>query len=203
MNQKKYAMSFTTGGLFYSESLLLFELYFQINDWNEVSIKAFETNILQTRVESTAKRVLREIVSRLKMLKEDEVLLFQNGSSQEQKYLLWLGVCRKYIFIHDFAAEVIRERYLTLKLDLPSDEFEVFYNAKAQWHVELEGLTENTRNKLRTVLYRMLREADIIDGNNLIMPAMLTEELIRTIAKHDANDLAVFPISDSDLQRAM
>ena len=203
MSQKKYAMSFTTGGLFYSESLLLFELYFQINDWNEVSIKAFETNILQTRVESTAKRVLREIVSRLKMLKEDEVLLFQNGSSQEQKYLLWLGVCRKYIFIHDFAAEVIRERYLTLKLDLPSDEFEVFYNAKAEWHVELESLTENTRNKLRTVLYRMLREAEIIDENNLIMPAILTGELIRTIAKHDANDLAVFPISDSDLQRAM
>ena len=137
------------------------------------------------------------------MLTDEELALLQAGSSNEQKYLLWLGICRRYRFIAEFASEVVRERYLTLKQDLPAEEFTVFFNTKEEWHPELEKIADSTRNKLRTVLYRMLREADIIDGNNLILPAMLTEELIRTIAKHDANDLTVFPVSDSDLQRAM
>ena len=201
MNQIKYAMSFTTGGLFYAESLSLLDLY--SGDWDDVSRRALEQNTLQSRVVSTAKRVVREIISRLKMLKDEELTLLNEGSSSEQKYLLWLGICRRYRFIAEFASEVVRERYLTLKHDLPAEEFEVFFNTKEEWHTELEKIADSTRNKLRTVLYRMLREADIIDGNNLIMPAMLTEELIRTIAKHDASDLAVFPISDSDLQRAM
>ncbi len=201
MNQIKYAMSFTTGGLFYTESLSLLDLY--SGDWDDVSRRALEQNTLQSRVVSTAKRIIREIVGRLKMLTDEELTLLKEGSSSEQKYLLWLGICRRYRFIAEFASEVVRERYLTLKHDLPAEEFEVFFNTKEEWHAELEKIADSTRNKLRTVLYRMLREADIIDGNNLIMPAMLTEELIRTIAKHDANDLSVFPISDSDLQRVI
>ena len=201
MSQTKYLMSFTTGGLFYAESLLLLDLY--SGNWDDVYDQALEKNTLQTRVISTAKRVLREIIGRLITLTEEELELLQQGSASEQKYLLWLGVCRRYTFIHDFASEVIRERYLTLKHDLPNEEFEVFYNAKEQWHEELEKLAESTRNKLRTVLYRILREADIIDANKLILSAILTDELIGSIAKYDANDLMIFPISDIDLQRAV
>lgn len=201
MPSNKYLMSFTTGGLFYAESLLLLDLY--TGDWDDVYTQALEKNTLQTRVVSTAKRVLREIIGRLETLTKDELELLQQGSASEQKYLLWLGVCRRYVFIHEFASEVIRERYLTLKHDLPAEEFEIFYNAKEQWHEDLEKIAESTRNKLRTVLYKILREAEIIDANKLILPAMLTDELIRTIAKHDTNDLVIFPISDIDLQRVV
>jgi len=201
MNQRKYLMSFTTGGLFYTESLLLLDLY--IGNWDNVYNQALKNNTLQTRVISTAKRVLREIIGRLRTFTGEELELLEKGSVSEQKYLLWLGVCRRYAFIYDFAIEVIRERYLTLKHDLPVDEFEIFFNNKEEWHEELEKIADSTRNKLRTVLYRILREADIIGSNIFILPAMLTDELIRTIAKHDTNDLMIFPISDIDLQRAV
>ena len=201
MSQRRYLMSFTTGGLFYAESLLLLDLY--RGNWDDVYIQALDRNVLQARVVSTAKRVLREIISRLRTLTEEELELLEEGSASEQKYLLWLSVCRRYVFIGEFASEVIRERYLTLKHDLPAEEFEIFYNAKEQWHEELEKIAESTRNKLRTVLYRILREAEIIDANRLILPAMLTDELIHTIAKHNANDLMIFPVSDIDLQRAV
>jgi hypothetical protein len=201
MNQTKYLMSFTTGGLFYTESLSLLELY--QGDWEYVYTQALEQNTLQTRVESTAKRVLKEILNRLKTLTQEEIELLHHGSSSEQKYLLWLSVCRRYTFIYDFAVEVIRERYLTLKYDLPVDEFETFYNAKEQWHEELEKITEGSRYKQRTVLFKILREAEIIDTNKFILPAMLTDELINSIAKHNTNDLMIFPISDIGLQRAM
>jgi hypothetical protein len=201
MNQIKYLMSFTTGGLFYTESLSLLDLY--QGDWVRVYAQALEKNTLQTRVESTAKRVLREIIGRLKTLTDEELELLGVGSAGEQKYLLWLGVCRRYVFIHEFASEVIRERYLTLKHDVPAEEFEIFFNAKERWHEELEKIAVSTKDKLRTVLYKILRDAEIVDANKLILPAMLTDELIRVVAKHDVNDLMIFPVSDTDLQRAM
>ncbi|SMP85909.1 Putative inner membrane protein [Epsilonproteobacteria bacterium SCGC AD-308-P11] len=203
MNQKKYLMSFTTGGLFHTESLLLLEIYLKTQNWDDVYQYSLDNNTLQTRVVSTAKRVLKEIINRLKTLTDDELRLLENGSTSEQKYLLWLSTCRRYTFLHDFATEVIRERYLTLKYDLPVEEYEGFYNSKEQWHEELEKITEGSRYKQRTVVFKILREADIIDANKLILPAILTDELISIIAKKDASDLAIFPVSDIDLQRAV
>ena len=203
MNQKKYLMSFMLGGLYYSESLLLLELYEQTKNWDDIYTFALEKNTLQYRVSSTAKRVLKEITSRLKTLTEQELLLLRNGSSSEQKYLLWLSICRRYSFIRDFAVEVIRERFLTLKYDLPIEEFESFYNAKEQWHKGLEKITDSSRYKQRTVVYKMLREADIIDSNRFILPAILSNDLISVVSKHNPDDLMIFPISDIDLQRAV
>ena len=196
-------MSFTTGGLFHSESLLLLELYNQIQNWDKIYQQALDKNTLQARVLSTAKRVLKEIINRLKTLTEEELHILENGSTSEQKYLLWLATCRRYTFLHDFATEVIRERYLTLKYDLPIEEYESFFSSKEQWHEELEKITEGSRYKQRTVVFKMLREADIIDSNKLILPAMLTDELINTITKKDINDLTIFPVSDIDIQRAV
>ncbi len=201
MPLEKYLMSFTTGGLFYTESLLLLDLYSHLKNWNEVYQHALDTNILQTRTISTAKRRLKEIINRLKTLMTDELDLLRNGSPSEQRHILWLSICKRYLFIREFATEVIRERYLTLKYDLPTEEFEIFYNAKAQWHEELDNIAESTRKKLRNVLFKMLKEAELIDANNLILPTILSKELVETAAKTDLHILEVFPISDIDLQR--
>ena len=203
MNQKKYLMSFTTGGLFYAQSLLLLELFIKLQDWDDVYNHSLDKNTLQTRVVSTAKRVLKEIINRLKTLTTNELLLLDKGSVSEQKYILWLSICRRYVFIKEFAIEVIRERYLTLKYDLPTEEYESFFNSKAQWYEELEKITDSSRYKQRTVVYKMLREAEIIDKNKLILPAMLTDELIMTISQTNKDDLTIFPISDLDLQKAI
>ena len=201
MKQKKYLMSFTTGGLFYVESLLLLELYIKLQDWNDVYIYALDKNTLQTRVVNSAKRIVKEIINRLKTLSKNELLLLYKGSISDQKYILWLSVCRRFIFIKEFAIEVIRERYLTLKYDLPVEEYESFFNLKAQWYEELEKIKDSSRYKQRTVVYKILREADIIDKNKFILPAMLSDELIITIAQTNKDDLTIFPISDLDLER--
>ena len=196
-------MSFMLGGLYYSESLLLLELHHQTKNWDDVYTEALEKNTLQNRVVSTAKRVLKEITNRLKTLTDKELILLENGSSSEQKYLLWLSICRRYAFIHDFTVEVIRERYLTLKDDLPIDVYESFYNAKEQWHEELENITNGSRYKQRTVVFKILREADILDSTQCILPAILSEEFITIVLEHNPDDLMIFPISDIDLQRVV
>lgn len=193
-------MSFTTGGLFNRGSVKLTALYLDLGDWDAVRDKAIAENVLQARTQSTLKRVVREVVSRLKTLSQGELAFLVEGSYHEQAYLLWLAVCRRYRFIADFAVEVLRERYITLKTDLNHENFDSFFNRKSEWHLELDEITPATRSKLRQVLFKILREADLLTADNMIHSAMLTPRLLELIHQGCREDILYFPVLESDVK---
>lgn len=193
-------MSFTTGGLFHRESVELAALYLELGDWNAVRDNVFAENLLQTRTLNTLKRVCREIISRLRTLSSCELKFLVEGSHQEQAYLLWLAVCRRYRFIACFAVEVLRERYITLKADLTFDDFDSFFNRKSEWHLEMDEITPATRSKLRQVLFKILREADLLAANNMINAAMLSPRLLDVIHRSSRRDVLYFPVFESELK---
>ena len=195
-----YLMSFTTGGLFHRESVQLAALYRDLDDWPAVHDRVIAENLLQTRTVSTLKRVYREIASRLKTLNPTELAFLLEGSHQEQAYLLWLAVCRRYSFIADFAVEVLRERFITLKNDLTYDDFDAFFNHKSEWHPELDTISQATRSKLRQVLFRILREADLLSANNTINVALLSPRLLEVILQAGRREVVYFPVFESDLK---
>lgn len=196
----RYSMSFTTGSLFRIESVKLANLYFEIKDWDEVRNSVISDNLLQARTQNTLRRVCREIISRLKTLALNEIELLIQGSSQEQGYLLWIAVCRRYKFIADFAVEIIREHFLSLKAVLRYEDFDAFLNRKSEWHPELDEITSTTRSKLRQVLFKILREADLLTVNNTINAAMLSPRLMEAILQRNRQELLVFPMFEADLQ---
>ena len=200
MNTVKYSMSFTTGGLFCQESVKITELYFEIHDWEQVRKDVVVKNMLQARTMSTLKRVCREICSRLTTLNDSELTLLVQGTNQERSYILWVAICRRYHFIRDFAIEVIRERYLTFRQDLHVEDYEAFFNSKSEWHGELEVITTATRNKLRQVLFRMLRETELLSVGNIITPAMLTPRFISILSQSKNQDFLVFPLLDIEVK---
>jgi len=199
MNSKRYSMAFTTGGLFHRDSVKLAVLYLDLMDWESVRDKVFSENLLQSRTLNSLTRVSREIISRLKTLEADELDLLISGSTQEQKYLLWLAVCRRYRFIADFAKEVIRERYIGLKFELPYEEFDCFFNKKSEWHPELEDIKPTTRNKLRQVLFKILREAELLATDRSINGSMLSKGFLDAIPQERRQDVLMFPAFESGI----
>ena len=200
MALKKYSMSFTTGALLKRESLIIAELYAQMGSWDKVREVFFDNNVLQTRTIATAKKLWREISSRLMQLTKEEITLLLASSPQEQGYLLWLAICRRYAFIGDFAVEVVRERFLSLQHSLTHEQYDIFFNSKADWHDEPGKIAPSTKTKLRSNLFKMLKEADLLDGENMIIPAMLTPIIITTLMKHSPAELAVFPMMETYLK---
>jgi len=200
MSNDRYSMSFTTGSLFHRESVKLAALYLELGDWNSVRGRVIAENLLQTRTMNTLKRVCQEVISRLKTLSSGELEFLVDGNHQEQAYLLWLAVCRRYRFIADFAVEVLRERYITLKTDLSYEDFDSFFNRKSDWHSELDEIRPATRSKLRQVLFKILREADLLTANNLINAAMLSPRLLDALTQGSRRDLLYFPAFESDLK---
>ena len=198
-----YNMSFTAGSLFLRESVEIGKLFLIHGDWKVVRSKALNQNVLQSRTNSSALRMCREICQRLEELNESQLKILSEGSMQEQQQILWLAICRHHQFIHDFAVEVIREKYLQLNLDLNPEDYDAFFNAKAEWHDELERLTESTRNKLRQVVFRMLHEVGLLTKQNVINPVMLTSQVAQAVGGKSPDDLRIFPISDRDVKELL
>ena len=92
MDRNPYKMSFSTGGLFLTESLTNCLLYEDLKDWDQVREKVSSENILQARMTSSLKRSSREIVFRLRELHENELVFLNEANPVEQKYLLWIAV---------------------------------------------------------------------------------------------------------------
>ncbi|MCB1986213.1 MAG: DUF1819 family protein, partial [Nitrosomonas sp.] len=201
MSHDRYIMSFTTGGLFHRESEKLAGLYLEFRDWIVVRNKVIDENLLQARTLNTQKRICREVIARLKTFSTEELGFLIDASRQEQIYLLWIAACRRYKFIADFAVEVLRERFITLKTDLNHEDFDAFLNRKSEWHTELDEIRPTTRNKLRQVLFKMLHEAGLLTANNMINTTILTPKLIDLVVRTNRRDLLYFPIFESDLKR--
>ena len=189
-----YKMSFSTGGLFVNESVAVARLHKTGSIWTETIDKAMEDGATSLPKAASNRRTLREIVNRVSCLTDDErQFLVEDADRSEQVALLWLAACRAYRFVREFAVEILRERFLSYRLDLPLAAFDQFFDSKAEWNDGLASISLSTRKKLRQVLFRMLREAGIVDDRETIQSAYLSARLVSLVRRRDPNDLLFFP----------
>ncbi len=203
MADLKYNMSFTAGGLFLMESIPVAEAYLKLKNWEQVKELVLAENTIQSKTNASLIRFNREIVSRLQLLTDEQIKLLVDGSIGERKLILWVAICRKHKFINDFAIEVIREKFLQLNYKITYKDFDIFFNKKSEWHDELDQLTDSSRNKLRQVLFRMLREADILLEYDEINRVHLTSKFIETMKRTSRAEFSILPISELEITKAL
>ena len=194
---ERYALAFTSGGLLMREAALLASLYLAERDWGQVRKIAIERNVLQARTSSSSGRVIRETVQRLSVLTDVEIDLLADAGPSEQRNLMWVAACRRYRLIAEFAEEVLRERFLLMTPSLSLDEFDRFIVGRSLWHPELDDLKPSTSMKLRQNLFRMLREAGLITERGSIVPAVMSERVIKTLNRRSPSDIRFFPTTTS------
>lgn len=180
---------------------MMSEIYLRTQDWQIARDKVRAGNLLQVRTAASALRISQEVVARLEPLSIPELECVLHGSLRERGYLLWAAVCRRYEFIREFAVEVLREYFITLRQVVNLKDFDAFFNSKAMWHEELDRTASSTQNKLRQNLFRMLRDADLISPENLIQPTMLTPRVAALLTTHGREAFLIFPLADADIGR--
>ncbi len=191
---RPYKMSFSTGGLFLNESIEVARLHRFDEPWDDTIVRALAEGTVSLPKTASQQRTLREIVNRISTLTDDELaLLIETDDRTERQAVLWLATCRAYRFVGEFAVQVLRDRHLSYRLDLPLETFDIFWDEKAEWHPALAAISKSTRLKLRQVLFRMMREADVLSTDGAIQTAYLTSRVRSLIAQTRQSDLAVFP----------
>ncbi|MDQ2839054.1 MAG: DUF1819 family protein [Actinomycetota bacterium] len=193
MPPRRYALSFTTGALLTREGALLAPLFIDGRGWEQVRDDAVEGNLLQARTHSTGVRLVRETVKRLSVLTDHEVALLVEATASERGHLMWVAACRCYELIGEFAEEVLRERFLLLAQTLGYEEFDSFVRAKGLWHEELAALKDSTLQKLRSNVFKMLREAELLSDAGTIVPAVLSERVAARLSASTPSDVRFFP----------
>ena len=188
-----YNISFTAGALLQQPSVLFAELYSTLGDWQAARARVLDDNLLQARTQNTAHRICREVVSRLKPLSADQLAILAEGPAKDQAHVLWAAICKRYRFIHDFAVEVIHEKFLALDPNLAYADYDTFFDQKAEWHEELVRIQPSTRAKLRQIVFRMLREAELLSRRNRIVPVLLSPAVEKSVMDDPTLNPSIFP----------
>ncbi len=192
----RYALSFTSGALLTREAVIAATLFLEVRDWNAVRDRLRAENLLQARTASSGFRLAREVAQRLMVLTDAELDLLQGASPSERGHLMWVAACRRYAFIGDFAQEVVRERFLLLTPTLGYDDFDSFVHGKVLWHPELAEMKDSTLQKLRSTVFRMLTEAGLLVGGEIVH-APLSERLRDALDAQIQSDVRFLPTRDS------
>ncbi|MER7591795.1 DUF1819 family protein [Micromonospora sp. NPDC127501] len=189
----RYKLSFTSGALLMREGIIAAPLYLREGVWSKVRAVIEEENLLQARTVASGHRLAREVTQRLAVLADDEIELLVDATTTERGHLLWVAACRRYDLIGEFAEEVVRERFLLLASTLTYEDFDSFVRTKALWHEELAQIKDSTLQKLRSNVFKMLQEAELLSEARLIMPAVLSERVAAVLSARTPSDLRFFP----------
>ena len=187
----KYRLSFGTGNAYINESNLILKKYLENKDWRETEKYSIENNILQTNTFSSLKRIFREISLRLKSLSQQEQEFFIRSNYLDQSILIWIAICRTYKFIGDFSSMIITEKFNSYQSELNYNDFNYFYEQQKVFHEELNSLKDSTRKKLRQVIFRIMKDLNIISNTNEITPLFPSIEL-KKVANSTKKDLKLF-----------
>ena len=169
------------------------KLYIETNDWAQVRKVASADNLLQIRTLTARERIVREVVFRLMELSPDELILFITAHPKEQGYLLWLAICRRYPFIAEFTIDVLHDRFVGMSPIIDMQDFDNFFDKKAEWDSRFDSIKLTTRVKLRSVLFRIMKEAGIISNQLEINPIIFSPHLLSHFNRSVQDDIRIFP----------
>ena len=200
LESERYKLSFTSTALGLTESINVAEVYLSCHDWDITKEIIKKENTLQSRTITRNTRVAREIIHRLSLLTNDQLELLVEGSLEEQRLLLWFAICNYYTIIRDFAVEILHEKFLVLDMQIDEDDYQAFIIRKADWHPELDEITESTKNKLRTVIFRMMREAGLLSEDNTIIRVIPSAQLSQALQPHADFAYKIYPAFPSEFE---
>lgn len=174
----RYRLSFTVGGLLMPQGVVCARCFVDSHPQPDapdvpvgeaiVSIRdeVVDANMLAIRTVSANRRVTAEVCKRLSALSYAELALLASDavSPQDRRYLMWIAMCRYYLFVGEFASEVLRERFL-LGETISHADYDRFVLNKALWHPELESVSAATASKLRGNVFKAMREAGLVEGD--------------------------------------
>lgn len=187
--KKNYKIGFARPALV-SETVLISQCYRDEKDWDYVKRAVSSENLLQTRTVRSGEIIYSEISKRLSLLNDQQIDLIADDYPPDVRQLVWIMLCKQYHFIGDFTLEVIVQAHLSGRYEISHDDYGYFFNSKAEWHPELERVSDKTRSNARQALFQMLRQCELLSDTN-----QLIQQMISTAAQNctSETDLAFIP----------
>ena len=166
LKPNEYLVSFTAGGLLAEETRSV------ISYLNDAAILNLPTEIkypqyLHTNAESARQRVVQELKKRYKATGQHVFDVFQEATLQQQNILIFYTCMKAYQILFDFMFQTVLEKWLSRNLTLDKLDVQHFLDIQSASHPEIDEWTQTTREKIETVMIRMLNEVGLLQGGQL------------------------------------
>lgn len=167
------------------ETILVAKTYQQLGDWEGVKQAVKGNNLLQTRTVRSSEIIYGEISTRLSLLNTNQIDVIAEGFSQDVRQLVWVSLCKQYSFISDFTIEVLAMAHQSGRTQIDYDDYGYFYNSKADWHPELERVSDKTRSNARQALFQMMRQCELLTDSNQLITQILSSAVQNCSSESD------------------
>ena len=156
------------------ETVLIAQTFRDLQDWRAVKSAVQQENLLQTRTVRSAEIMYSEIHRRLNLLTELQLEVIADDFPQDVFQLVWIALCKQYPFIGDFTVEVLVPGHSSGRNTIGHDDYGYFFNTKAEWHTELDKVSDKTRSNARQALFQMMRQCNLLSESNQLIPQIIS-----------------------------
>lgn len=161
----RYCLSFTAAGLRPELAAVVAGIHLEERgDWGNTKATVLARNALQARSASTSRRLESELRQRLQCLNANQLQLLARGSSDERRAMAWLAVLKRIQIAADLTREVLMGKLSSLDPVLRRSDMAAFYEDRERDHPELAALAPSSRQKVRSALLQMIRDAGLLAG---------------------------------------
>ncbi len=197
-----YSLSFTALSLRPELARIVAELYLQEDDWETTRVRVLTSNALQLRNAKSTLRVESEIRQRLSTLTPEQIQLLAHATAEDRTAMAWLAVCKHIPFVRDFVVETARDKLEIQDPVLRPSDYESFVQKQATLHPKLTALTALSKDKIRQVLFSMLKEAGLLLKNEkswIFQRPVLSLAVQGVVKADDIRWLAIFLVPEHEI----
>ncbi len=176
---KTYDGGIVAGSLLLAESREIARMLLQGGGpevWKEAILKG---NILQKRSPETARRQGRLIQKRLSLMKPSLWEMIADSHADLSTQAVMAAAVKHSRLVGDFMGSVIRPHWQTFQKSISDTDWNHFLSDCAQLDPRVEAWSENTRKKLKQVVFRILAESGYLSDtkNRVLQPVSIEPEL--------------------------
>ena len=158
--KQSYRFSMTAASLAIDEFIILANRLVKVDfDYDELSFQ----DINKERA-ITGKRKFSEQLLRLKQMSKEEILFLLDTNTSNQRLLAFLASVRLYRFLREFVVEVILQKIVVHDYQLSERDMNSFMYDKSIDHDEIMNLSEQTKEKVKQVILKLLEQAGLIES---------------------------------------
>lgn len=157
-----YSAKLTAEPFLYNETKIIAEHILNGEDAKELRKRNIEENLIQYKRQKSIARVNAPIFRRIAVLNDKLLDLFVHGDIDTSKYVLLYSIMKTDKIVKDFIFEVYKDKLFMRQEYIEKFDVTNWFEEKKILSKTLQNVTDNTFNKLRNVLMRIMQDSGLV-----------------------------------------
>ena len=159
---KDYTAKLTGEPFLYNETKIIGEFLLNGENPEDLKKRNLNENLIKHKKVGSIKRTNAPIFRRLNVMNKEMLEAFIYSDLETSKYILVYAIMKTDKLVRDFIFEVFKEKLLMREDLIEKYDIDRWYEIKREGSNSLKSKSENTNNKLKQVIMKILQDAGMV-----------------------------------------